>query len=182
MFFEIIKNLIFLILHVDNVGMFPKPLSKAREKECFIRMAEGDKSAKNELIEHNLRLVAHIVKKYAQSAAEQDELISIGSVGLIKAVSTFDYKKGAKFATYASRCIENEILMNYRAAKKSAGDIYINEPVEVDKDGNAMTLIDLIDDGVDIHELVELNIRSKQLYNFHGKCLDERELEIMIYR
>ncbi len=182
MLFEIIKNLIFFILHVDNVGMFPKPLSKAREEECFIKMAGGDKSAKDELIEHNLRLVAHIVKKYAQSAAEQDELISVGGVALIKAVSTFDYTKGAKFATYASRCIENEILMNYRAAKKTASDIYINEPVEVDKDGNAMTLIDLIDDGVDIHELVELNIRSKQLYSFLDKCLDKRELEIMIYR
>ena len=121
-------------------------------------------------------------RKYTQSAAEQDELISIGTIGLIKAVSTFDYKKGAKFATYASRCIENEVLMNFRAAKKSAGDIYLGEPVETDKDGNSMTLIDLIDDGVDIHELVELNIRSKQLYGFLEKCLDKRELEIIIYR
>lgn len=182
MLFEILKNLLFFMLHVDNNNVFPKPLSKDEEEKCFRRMAQGDKSARNKLIEHNLRLVAHIVKKYSQSPSEQEELISIGTIGLIKAVSTFDYQKGAKFATYASRCIENEILMNFRALKKSAGDIYINEPVETDKDGNAMTLIDLIDDGVDIHEQVELSIRSKQLYTFLEKCLDPRELEIIVYR
>ncbi|MDE7365645.1 MAG: RNA polymerase sporulation sigma factor SigK [Ruminococcus sp.] len=182
MLLELLKNLIFFVLHVDNGNIFPKPLPKDEEEKCFEKMAHGDKSARNKLIEHNLRLVAHIVKKYSQSNAEQDELISIGTIGLIKAVSTFDYKKGAKFATYASRCIENEILMNFRSLKKSAGDIYINEPVETDKDGNTMTLIDLIDDGTDIHEQVELNIRSKQLYKFLEKCLDERELEIIIHR
>lgn len=182
MLLEILKNLVLFSLHVENSNIFPKPLSKAKEEECFIKMAEGDRSARNKLIEHNLRLVAHIVKKYAQTVPEQDELISTGTIGLIKAVSTFDYTKGAKFATYASRCIENEILMSFRAAKKSAGDIYINEPVETDKDGNAMALIDLIDDGVDIHEQVDLLIRSKQLYSFLQKCLDPRELEIIIYR
>lgn len=182
MLWEILKNLLFFVLHVDNGNVFPKPLSKDEEEECFRKMAQGDKSARNKLIEHNLRLVAHIVKKYSQSASEQDELISIGTIGLIKAVSTFDYQKGAKFATYASRCIENEILMNFRALKKSAGDIYINEPVETDKDGNTMTLIDMIDDGVDIHEQVELNIRSKQLYKFLEKCLEPREFEIIVYR
>lgn len=182
MIFEFLKNLLFFALHVENSNIFPKPLSKAKELEYFEKMSNGDKNARSKLIEHNLRLVAHIVKKYTQSAAEQDELISIGTIGLIKAVSTFDYKKGAKFATYASRCIENEVLMNFRAAKKSAGDIYLGEPVETDKDGNSMTLIDLIDDGIDIHDLVELNIRSKQLYGFLEKCLDSRELEIIIYR
>ncbi len=182
MILELLKNLFFFALHVDNSCVFPKPLTKKEEQECFIRMSEGDKNAKNRLIEHNLRLVAHIVKKYSQSSAEQDELISIGTIGLIKAVSSFDYTKGAKFATYASRCIENEILMSFRAAKKSAGDIYINEPVETDKDGNTMTLIDLIDDGVDIHEQVELTIRSKQLYRCLEQVLDSREAEIIIYR
>lgn len=182
MLLELLKNLVIFSLHVENSNVFPKPLSKSQEEECFVKMAAGDRDARNKLIEHNLRLVAHIVKKYTQSAADQDELISIGTIGLIKAVSTFDYTKGAKFATYASRCIENEILMSFRAAKKSAGDVYINEPVETDKDGNAMALIDLIDDGVDIHEQVELNIRSKQLYSFLEGCLDKRELEIIIYR
>lgn len=182
MILELLKNLLFFALHVENSNIFPKPLSKAKELEYFEKMSNGDKNARNKLIEHNLRLVAHIVKKYTQSSAEQEELISIGTIGLIKAVSTFDYKKGAKFATYASRCIENEVLMNFRSAKKSAGDIYLGEPVETDKDGNSMTLIDLIDDGIDIHDLVELNIRSKQLYRFLEKCLDSRELEIIIYR
>ena len=182
MFFQLIRNLFFFALHVDNTAVFPKPLSKDKELDCFRRMSEGDKSAKDSLIEHNLRLVAHIVKKYARTAEEQDEFISIGTIGLIKAVSTFDYTKGAKFATYASRCIENEILMDFRASKKSAGDVYINEPVETDKDGNTLTLIDLIDDGADIHEQVDTAIRSKRLYEFLEKCLSSRELEIIIYR
>ncbi len=182
MLFQLLKNLFLFALYVDNSSVFPRPLSKKDERECFEKMAAGDRAARNKLIEHNLRLVAHIVKKYAQAPAEQDELISVGTIGLIKAVSSFDYTKGAKFATYASRCIENEILMNFRAAKKSAGDIYINEPVETDKDGNTMTLIDIIDDGVDIHEQVELTIRSKQLYRFLASCLDERETELIVYR
>ena len=182
MLLKLLKDLLFFALHVDNTSVFPRPLSKKDEEDCFIKMSQGDKAAKNKLIEHNLRLVAHIVKKYAQTPAEQDELISIGTIGLIKAVSSFDYSKGAKFATYASRCIENEVLMSFRAAKKSAGDIYINEPVETDKDGNTMSLIDLIDDGVDIHEQVELTIHSKQLYRFLDSALDQRETEIIIYR
>lgn len=182
MLFEILRNLFFFALHVENNAVFPKPLSKNDEENCFRLMSEGNKDAKNKLIEHNLRLVAHIVKKYSSSIAEQDELISVGTIGLIKAVSSFDYTKGAKFATYASRCIENEILMNFRAAKKTAGDIYINEPVDTDKDGNALTLMDIIDDGIDIHEQVDMLIRSRQLYKFLDKCLDKRELEIIIFR
>lgn len=179
---ELLRNLFFFALHVENSSVFPKPLSKKEELECFEAMSRGDSKARSRLIEHNLRLVAHIVKKYASSADEQDELISVGTVGLIKAVSTFDYTKGSKFATYASRCIENEILMQFRAAKKSAGDVYINEPVETDKDGNTLTLMDLIDDGVDIHEQVDILIRSRQLYRFIQTCLDKRELEIITYR
>jgi RNA polymerase sporulation-specific sigma factor len=182
MFIELLRNLFFFALHIESSSVFPKPLSKKEEEECFELMSKGDSSARNRLIEHNLRLVAHIVKKYASGADEQDELISVGTVGLIKAVSSFDYSKGAKFATYASRCIENEILMQFRAAKKSAGDVYINEPVETDKDGNALTLMDLIDDGIDIHEQVDILIRSRQLYSFLNECLDSRELDIIIYR
>ena len=182
MFLQLLKNLFFFALHVDSGTVFPKPLSKNEELDCFCRMSQGDKAAKNSLIEHNLRLVAHIVKKYARTNEEQDEFISIGTIGLIKAVSTFDYTKGAKFATYASRCIENEILMDFRAAKKSAGDVCISEPVGTDKDGNTLTLMDLIDDGIDIHEQVDIMIRSRRLYEFLEKCLSPRELEIIIYR
>ena len=182
MFIELLRNIFFFALHIESSAVFPKPLSKKEEDKCFELMSKGDSSARNRLIEHNLRLVAHIVKKYASGADEQDELISVGTVGLIKAVSSFDHSKGAKFATYASRCIENEILMQFRAAKKSAGDIYISEPVETDKDGNALTLMDLIDDGVDIHEQVDILIRSRQLYCFLNECLDKRELDIIVYR
>ena len=179
---ELLRSLLFFALHIDNTSVFPNPLSSKEEKEYFYKMSNGDTSARSKLIEHNLRLVAHIVKKYASTSDEQDELISVGTVGLIKAVSTFNYTKGAKFSTYASRCIENEILMQYRAAKKSAGDIYINEPVETDKDGNSVTLMDLIDDGTDIHEQVDTLIRSRQLYSFLKECLEQREFDIIVYR
>ena len=182
MLIELLKRLFIFSLHAESGSVFPKPLSAAEELECMKKMEEGDRGAKNKLIEHNLRLVAHIVKKYTLSPGEQDELISVGTIGLIKAVSTFDYRKGAKFATYASRCIENEILMTFRAAKKSAGDVYLNEPVETDKDDNALSLIDLIDDGGDIHEQVDLIMKSKQLYKFLRQALEPRELEIIMSR
>ena len=182
MLLKLLRDLFFFALHVDNSAVFPKPLSKAEENEYFGRASEGDESARKKLIEHNLRLVAHIVKKYASSFDEQDELISIGTIGLIKAVSSFDHTKGSKFATYASRCIENEILMHFRSEKKSSTDVYMNEPVEIDKDGNALTIMDLIDDGTDINDQVDLLIRSKLLYRFLDECLVQREFDIMVYR
>jgi len=182
MILRLLSSLILFALHVDNMGIFPKPLSKKDEEKYFILMSQGDKHAKDKLIEHNLRLVAHIVKKYNPTPQEQEELISIGTVGLIKGVTTFDHKKGAKFATYASRCIENEILMNFRSAKKSAGDIYISEPIETDKDGNTLTLIDLMDDGNDINEQVDMVIHSQQLRRFLDQCLSGREKEIIVMR
>ena len=157
MFLDILRSLVFFALHVDNSAVFPKPLSKSEELELFGKASVGDEQARKKLIEHNLRLVAHIVKKYASTFDEQDELISIGTIGLIKAVSTFDHTKGSKFATYASRCIENEILMHFRSAKKSASDLYMNEPVETDKDGNSLTMMDLIDDGNDFKDAVPLH-------------------------
>lgn len=110
MLLQLLKNIIFFALHVESNNIFPRPLSKSEEEECFRLMSSGDKSAKNKLIEHNLRLVAHIVKKYNIPSSDQDEMISIGTIGLIKAVSTFDFTKGARFATYASRCIEKATL------------------------------------------------------------------------
>jgi len=130
MILALLSRLICFALHIDSsMGSFPKPLSKSEEEEYFQKMAEGDRSARNKLIEHNLRLVAHIVRKYSSQNTDKDEQISIGTVGLIKAVDTFDYNKGIKFATYASRCIENEILMDFRITKKSSKDVYINEAV-----------------------------------------------------
>lgn len=186
MFFNLLgtifSNLFFITLHIESKNIFPKPLSKSEESDAFEQMKQGDEAARAKLIEHNLRLVAHIVKKYYSNIEEQDELISIGTIGLIKAVSTFDYSKGNRFATYASRCIENEILMHFRSRKKSASDLYIDEPIETDKDGNQLTLTDLIGDGENIIEKVDLSIYSSQLYKFLSACLDDREFEIIKLR
>lgn len=174
-----LENLLFFALHLESGGVFPKPLSAAEEEECFRKMHEGDSSARNKLIEHNLRLVAHIIKKYYNVSTDQEDLISIGTIGLIKAVSTFDYAKNTRFATYASRCIENEILMHFRSLKKSAGDVYFDEPIDTDKDGNTLTLIDIIAEDDGIVDKIDLNIKSEQLYRFINECLDERETEII---
>lgn len=178
----VLSNMFFFALHIESRNVFPKPLSKKEEEEAFRRILDGDDSARDVLIEHNLRLVAHIIKKYYSNMKEQDELISIGTIGLIKAVSTFDYSKGNRFATYASRCIENEILMHFRSKKKSSFEIYIDEPIETDKDGNQLTLSDILGDGEDIVEKVDLSIRSAQLYKFIDSCLDSRELEVIKMR
>ncbi|MDE6762337.1 MAG: RNA polymerase sporulation sigma factor SigK [Oscillospiraceae bacterium] len=186
MFTELIdlalENLLYFALHLESGGVFPKPLSAAEEEECFRKMHEGDRSAKNKLIEHNLRLVAHIIKKYYNVTTDQEDLISIGTIGLIKAVSTFDYSKKTRFATYASRCIENEILMHFRSLKKSAGDIYFDEPIDTDKEGNQLTLIDIIAEDDGILDKIDLSIKSEQLYRFIGECLDEREITVIKHR
>lgn len=128
MFTELInlalENLLFFALHLESGGVFPKPLSAAEEEECFKKMSEGDSAARNKLIEHNLRLVAHIIKKYYNVTTDQEDLISIGTIGLIKAVSTFDYAKKTRFATYASRCIENAIISYRNKAKKMLQNMF----------------------------------------------------------
>lgn len=177
-----VSGILFLALHIESRSMFPKPLSSSEEAECFERMAQGDMEARNKIIEHNLRLVAHIIKKYGANIREQEDFISIGTIGLIKAVSTFDYSKGTRFATYASRCIENEILMTFRAQKKYAGELNLDEPIDTDKDGNQLTLMDIVADDESILDVIDLSIKSEQLYNFLGRCLDERELTIIAQR
>lgn len=178
----ILSNCLYFALHLERNGAFPKPLSAKDEKECFQKMSEGDEAARTKLIEHNLRLVAHIVKKYYSNSNEQEDLISIGTIGLIKAVSTFDYTKGTRFATYGSKCVENEILMHFRTLKKSAGDIYFDEPIDTDKDGNQLTLMDIISEDIEIIDKIDISIKSGQLYSFLPKCLDEREREIITLR
>lgn len=175
------ENFLFFALHFDNKTVFPKPLTASEERECFERLAAGDKEAKNKLIEHNLRLVAHIIKKYYAVSQDQDDLISIGTVGLIKAVNTFKSEKGSRFATYASRCIENEILMHFRSLKKTAGEVHFDEPIETDKNGNTLTLIDIIADEDSTPELVESRLGAVRLYKLIG-TLTEREAEIVILR
>ena len=176
------SHMLCFSLHIVSPNSFPKPLSAKEETACFERMAQGDMEARNCLIEHNLRLVAHIIKKYYSSVREQDDLISIGTIGLIKAVSTYNYQKGTRFATYAAKCIENEILMHFRGQKKNAMNLYISDPIDTDKDGNALTLGDVVADESNIVEDVDLKLKSERLYRSLDKGLDPREKEILILR
>ncbi len=179
---EILSNIFYLALHVKSGGSFPPPLSAKKEDELLTRVANGDTEARNILVEHNLRLVAHIVKKYYTTGCEQDDLISIGTIGLIKAVSTFKNDKGIRLATYASRCIENEILMYFRNLKKTAQDVYISDPIETDKEGNTLTLIDVIADDSDIADEIDTKMKLQKLRVIIGGVLDEREYEIIRMR
>ncbi len=177
-----LEHMLYFALHLDSTTVFPKPLSAEKEAEAFVRMAEGDASARSELIEHNLRLVAHVVKKYYSPNVDSEELISIGTIGLIKAVNSFNNSKSTRFATYAAKCIENEVLMFFRSAKKSARDVYLDEPVDTDKDGNSMSLMDIIAEDDNMVDRIEVMIHSKQLYGFIEESLDEREKEIIRHR
>lgn len=177
-----LEHMLYFALHLDSTTVFPKPLSAEKEAEAFVRMAEGDAYARSELIEHNLRLVAHVVKKYYSPNVDSEELISIGTIGLIKAVNSFNNSKSTRFATYAAKCIENEVLMFFRSAKKSARDVYLDEPVDTDKDGNSMSLMDIIAEDDNMVDRIEVMIHSKQLYGFIEECLDEREKEIIRHR
>ncbi len=179
---QIFTNLYYFALHVTGAGSFPAPLSAKRETELLEKSQKGDINARNKLIEHNLRLVAHIVKKYYAASSNQDDLISIGTIGLIKAVSTFKTDKNIRLATYASRCIENEILMFFRNQKKSAQDVYISDPIDTDKEGNALTLIDVIADKSDIVEELDTKFKLQKLKGILGKTLDKRELQIIKLR
>ncbi len=142
--FNIFNNLMIFILHITNTDSFPSPLSQKKENELVNKMVDGDIEAKNELIEHNLRLVAHIIKKYYSNYSDQDDLISIGTIGLIKGINSYNPEKGTKLATYAARCIENEILMYFRSLKKTSQEISFSEPIDTDNEGNPLTLMDII--------------------------------------
>ncbi len=177
-----ISNLFFFALHLSGTGSFPPPLSAKRERKCLLAMKNGDVNAKNELIEHNLRLVAHIIKKYYSSSVQQDDLISIGTIGLIKAINTFDPDKGTRLATYAARCIENEILMQFRAQKKTAQDISVNEPIDTDSEGNPLTLMDIISTEDEIVEDIYKITMLKKLSTEVGRIKDPREKSIIMMR
>lgn len=180
--FMCLCNLLYFALHVTGAGSFPRPLSAKEERECLDAIAQGDDAAKALLIEHNLRLVAHIIKKYYASFKDQEDLISIGTIGLIKAVSTFNPSKNTRFATYASRCIENEVLMHFRNKKKSAQDVYISDPIDTDKEGNSLTLMDIMAEDDNIIERIDLHMKSERLYGFISSVLDAREKQIILMR
>ncbi len=179
---QYISSFLFFFLHVQSSSSFPKALSAAEEKRSLEEMAKGSRAARQKLIEHNLRLVAHIAKKYYADENDRDDLVSIGTIGLIKAIDSFKPDKGIRLSSYASRCIENEILMFFRGAKKTAQDISLNEPIDTDRDGNTLTLIDTIAADNDIVEDIDLHIKIRHLYDVLGKVLTEREKEIIVLR
>ena len=182
-FLAYLSQYIFLfILHIANSESFPKPLTKAQEKEYLERCARGDINARNTLVEHNLRLVAHIIKKYYQNASGQEDLVSIGTIGLIKAINTYDINKNIKLSSYASRCIENEILMYFRNLRKSAQDVSLNDTIDTDKDGNPLTLMDILADDRNIDDDIDTRMNLQVLRRYIDSELTPREREIIIYR
>ncbi len=177
-----LSSLMFLILHVTGAGSFPKPLSTKEETKYLEQMANGDEAARIKLIEHNLRLVAHIAKKYYSNTNDQDDLVSIGTIGLIKAINTFDKSKGIRLSSYASKCIENEVLMFFRNSKKNSQDVSINEPIDTDKDGNTLTLMDVMSTADNIADSIDLKIKSEKVKEYISQVLTPREQTIIELR
>ncbi|EZP76237.1 sporulation sigma factor SigK [Parageobacillus genomosp. 1] len=177
----LMKEVMFLVSYIKN-NAFPQPLSAKEEEKYLELMAKGDQQARNILIEHNLRLVAHIVKKFENTGEDVEDLISIGTIGLIKAIESYSSSKGTKLATYAARCIENEILMHLRSLKKSRKDVSLHEPIGQDKEGNEISLIDILkSEGNDIVDEIHLNMELEQIKKYID-VLDEREKEVIISR
>jgi RNA polymerase sporulation-specific sigma factor len=172
----------FFFLHVCGNGSFPKPLS-AKDEQKYLQLAsQGDLEARNILVEHNLRLVAHIIKKYYSSQNDQDDLVSIGTIGLIKAINTFDINKKIKLSSYASRCIENEILMYFRNLKKSSQDISLNEAIDTDKDGNPLSFIDVLSVDDNIFDKLNTKLNLGKIRDYINTELDDRERQVIILR
>jgi RNA polymerase sporulation-specific sigma factor len=173
-----VKELMLLVSYVKN-NAFPQPLAEEEEMKHLKRMQQGDQISRNLLIEHNLRLVAHIVKKFDNTGEDLEDLISIGTIGLIKAIESYSPDKGTKLATFAARCIENEILMYLRSLKKTRKDVSLHDPIGTDKEGNEITLIDILGtEADDVAEKVQLKIEKSKIYA-HLDILDEREQEVI---
>lgn len=180
---SISTNLLYFMLHLTSGNSFEKPLTPKQEKEELIKFhRDGDIEARNRLVNHNMRLVAHIIKKYYSNYSDQEDIISIGTIGLIKAVNTFDYEKGTKLATYASRCIENEIFMHFRSQKKTAQDISLNEPIDTDSEGNPLTFTDIVYSDETVFDDVDLKMKTEKLYEYLKLIKDPRERQILIMR
>ena len=175
-------NSLLLTLRLASGGSFPRPLTAAEEREYLSRYAQGDQEARNKLIEHNLRLVAHVVKKYYTQSGDQEDLISIGTIGLIKAVTSFNAAKGARLATYAARCIENEILMYFRAQKKLQGEVSLSDSIDTDKEGNALELMDIVGEEDTMLEDLQDRENALRVRRLVKECLTEREGEIVRLR
>lgn len=183
LFRQILSQLLFFTLHLKQASSFPPPLSAARERELLQQLKQtGDRQARSLLIEHNLRLVAHIMKKYYAAGGDQDDLISIGTIGLIKAIDSFDPDKGTRLATYAARCIENEILMHFRAQRRTVGTVSLSDSMEAEKDGSPLSLMDLICVDDTIADELDAKRKTAQLYGFLRELGETREKQILIKR
>ena len=177
-----LSKIVFMVLRVSPTGSFPRPLTAAEERAALQAMKAGDKAARDKLVEHNLRLVAHVVKKYYAAREDQDDLISIGTIGLIKAVSSFDPDKGARLSTCAARCIENEILMYFRATKKQQGELSLSDPIDTDKEGNALSLMDVIAMEDTMSEDLDARESGARLRAAMAKALTGQESRILTLR
>lgn len=182
-FLQFLKSAIFVVGYIQGGNLFPEPLTAEEEKNCLEQMAKGDDEARNILIERNLRLVAHVAKKYSTAKVEQDDLISIGTIGLIKGINSFKVEKGARLSTYVSRCIDNEILMHLRATKKLGAEVYLNEPIGKDKDDNIVTLQEVLENNErNIEEEVDIKMKIKLLCEKMKEVLKDRERTILELR
>ena len=179
---NLLLRFISLILGIEDVQSFPQPLSKSEESELFIKMAEGDARARDKIIEHNLRLVSHIIRKYYSSYEYPDELLSVGSLGLIKAVDSFKPTFGTRFATYGAKCVQNEILMFFRSKKKRGIEISINDQIDVDKDGNPLTYLDIISQTESIENDLDMKVHIEKIRELVDTILLHREKEIIVLR
>ena len=178
----LIFHICHLILGVSTPNKFPPPLSASEERESFKLARSGDEDARQKLILHNLRLVSHIVRKYYSTAPDGEDLISIGVIGLVKAVDTFKTESGTRFATYGARCIQNEILMHFRAQKKKSAEISINETIDVDRDGNPLTYMDVISTNEDLGDDLDRKTQIERALRLVRSSLDERERQIIALR
>ena len=182
-FWGFLSSAVFAIGYISGSNLFPEPLSSEEEKRCLERLKQGDDEARNILIERNLRLVAHVAKKYGNSNVDQDDLISIGTIGLIKGINSFDVDKGSRLSTYVSRCIDNEILMHLRATKKISAEVSLEDPIGKDKDDNTVTLQDVLENSEkNIEDEVDLKIKIKKLYEKMKRVLKKREKLIIELR
>lgn len=182
-FFSFLKSAVFLVGYISSNQLFPEPLSTEEERECLIKIENGDEEAKNILIERNLRLVAHVCKKYSTTNVEQDDLISIGTIGLIKGINSFESSKGVKLATYVARCIDNEILMHLRSIKKLGAEVYLDDPIGKDKDDNTVTLQEILENNEkSIEDEIDLKFKVKKMYQKMRAVLKLREKTILELR
>ena len=180
--FLLISKFMHVVLGVSTPQSFPPPLDKDEEVACFTAAAKGDDRAREKLILHNLRLVAHIVRKYYPTAKNQDDLISIGSIGLVKAVDSFRVENGARFATYAAKCIQNEILMHFRSQKKLCTEVSLGETIDVDRDGNPLTYIDIVCSDENVTEEVDTKMQIEKALRLVETALTPRERQIIVLR